>query len=268
MRIWYQSSLELDRVSEYPCALLQHCERVADPGTSVEFFGVPPGTWGGQQAAHLLGYPLAFHALLSHAFIGNTLRAEREGYDVYVIGTYVEPFLREVRSAVNIPVVSSFEAMLLVACSIGHTIGIVTLNRDLAWIHQARIEAHKLGGRIGPVLAVEPELSEQELTGLLAAPDDYLERFRHTVRRAVQEGADVIVPSEGLVAIVAARAGLSEVDGATVMDGIGVPVAYAEMFAKLWSRTGLRTARRQHYARPPGPTLDFLTERILGHRPG
>ena len=261
-RFWFQSTLEMDKAPEYNRALAEHCAHVLDPGSEIDFVGVPPGTWGGGQAAHLLGNPLAFHALLGRPFIGNAIRAEREGYDAYIIGTYVEPFLREIRCAVNIPVISSFEATLLMACTLGHTVGIVTLNRDLVWIHKLNVDKHRLSARVGPILPIEPELPERALGRLLDEPGEYLDSFRAAARRAVEAGADVIVPAEGLIAILAARHGFLEIDGATVLDGIAVPVCFAQMTAKLWSRAGLRTARRQHYASATGESFAFVRAAI------
>ena len=257
-RFWFQSTLEMDKAPEYNAALAQHCQTILDPGDRIDFIGVPPGTWGGGQAAHLLGNPLAFTTLLAKPFIGNAIRAEREGYDAYIIGTYVEPFLREVRCAVDIPVISSFEATLLTACTLGHTIGIVTLNRALVGIHRLTLEKHRLGARVGPILPIEPELPERALAKLLDEPGEYLDSFRATARRAVDQGADVIIPAEGLIAILAARHGFLEADGATVLDGIAVPVLSAQMAAKLWSRAGLRTGRGAHYARGSGEDMAFV----------
>ena len=52
--------------------------------------------------------------------IENAIKAEREGYDAFVLGSFSEPFLREIRSAVDIPVASVVESSVLVGCSLGH----------------------------------------------------------------------------------------------------------------------------------------------------
>lgn len=267
-RFWFQSTLEMDKAPEYERALVAHCAGVLDPGSEIDFVGVPPGTWGGGQAAQLLGNPLAFHQLLARPFIGNAMEAQRQGYDAYIIGTYVEPFLREARCAVDIPVISSFEATLLMACTLGHTIGIVTLNRDLVWIHKLNLEKHRLGARVGPILAIEPELPERALGRLLDDPGDYLDSFRTAARRAVDAGADVVIPAEGLIAILAARHGVLGIDGATILDGIAVPVCFAQMTAKLWSRAGLRTGRRWHYPSATGTPFDIVRSLLEASVPG
>ena len=262
MRIWYQSAVEMAGAGNYSAALNAHFARVADPGTQVHLFGVEPGAWAGQQPSQLMQYPAIFHAALGGAFLRNAIRAEREGYDAFIIGTYIEPYLRELRSAVDIPVVSSLETMLLVGCSMAHTVGLITLNQQLAWFIKTGIERHRLGARAGPVLVMEPALNERELNDLFSAPEAYLGRFVATAQQAVAAHADAIIPAEGILAEIVAANGITEVDGAVVMDGIGIPVAYAEMLVKLWRTAGLRVGRRWHQPRPPPELLDLFVARL------
>jgi Asp/Glu/hydantoin racemase len=262
MRIWYQSAVEMAGAGAYRAALEAHIARVADPGTRVEVHGVDAGTWAGQQPSQLFGCPAIFLAALGPALLRNAVRAERAGYDAFVIGTYIEPFLRELRSAVDIPVVSSLEATLLAGCSIAHTIGLVTLNQKLLWSLHGSLERHRLAARVGPILSIEPELNEREIIGLLSQPAAYLDRFRETAGRAIAAHADAIIPAEGILAEIVAAAGITQIDGASVLDGIGIPIAQAEMMVKLWRRTGLRTGRRWHHAKPPPEVVDRFVARL------
>jgi Asp/Glu/hydantoin racemase len=262
MRIWYQSAVEMAGASPYRDALQRHAARVADPGTGVDIHGVDPGTWAGRQPSQLFGAPAVFLAALGPALLRNAVRAERAGYDAFIIGTYIEPFLRELRSAVEIPVVSSLEATLLVGCSTAHTVGLVTLNEPLLWSLKISLERHRLGDRIGPLLTMEPQLLEAEIIGLFTDPAAYLDRFRDTARRAIAAHADAIIPAEGILAEIVAAAGITEIDGAAVLDGVGVPIAYAEMMAKLAARTGLRAGRRWHHAKPPADVIDLFVSRL------
>lgn len=262
MRIWYQSAVEMTGASAYSEALGRHVARTAAPGTRVEIHGVDPGTWAGRQPSELFGCPAVFLAALGPAMLRNAVRAEREGFDAFVIGTYIEPFLRELRSAVDIPVISSLEATLLVGCSTGHTVGLVTLNERLLWSLRTSLERHRLGARIGPVLSMEPELTEREIIGLLAAPGDYLDRFRQVAARAVAAHAEAIIPAEGILAEAVAAAGIARIDDAAVLDGIAVPVAYAEMLVGLRRSTGLGVGRRWHHAMPPPGLVDLFVARL------
>lgn len=244
MRIWFQSATELDPAGPYATALRAHAARVVQPGTVVDVYGVPPGSWGGQLPSALFGFPAIFLAVLGPAFLRNAVRAEREGYDVFIVGTFIEPYLREVRSAVSIPVASSLEATLLVGCSSAQTIGLVTINGALRTILQASIDRHRLGTRVGGILTLDPELDEAGAIALLADPAPGLAAFTTAARRAVEAGSDAIIPAESILATLTAREGLHEVDGAAVLDAIAIPVAYAEMLVTLHRRAGLRTGRR------------------------
>lgn len=262
MRIWYQSAVEMQGAGPYADALQRHFARVAEPGTEVVLHGVDPGTWAGRQPSELFGYPAVFLAALGPAFLRNVVRAEREGYDAFVIGTYIEPFLRELRAAVDIPVVSGFEATLLVGCSAARRIGIVTLNRPLLGILKASLDRHGLGARVGPTLWMEPELTERAIIGVFDDPAAWLARFRETASRAVAAEADAIIPAEAILAEIVAANGITTVDGAAILDGIAIPILYAEMLVRLWRRTGLRVGRAWHYARPSQDVIDTFVTRL------
>lgn len=262
IRIWFQSAVEMEAASLYRDALSAHIRAVAQPHTMVEVIGVPPGTWAGQQPSALFGYPAIFLAALGPALLRNVVRAEREGFDAFVVGTFIEPFLRELRSAVRIPVLSSLEATLLVGCSVAQTVSLVTINDALRWSLQTSIERHRLGSRAGPVLTLDPPLDEAAAIALLADPTAGVTSLVAAARRAVAAGADAVIPAESILALLAAREGVREVDGAAVLDAIGTPIAMAEMMVTLWRRTGLRTGRRWHMPVPPPELMDLFVSRL------
>ncbi len=261
-RIWFQSAVEMDGAGSYAGTLRRQAARVLRPGTIVDVHGVPPGSWAGRQPSALFGFPAVFLAVLGPAFLRNALRAEREGYDVFVVGTFIEPFLRELRSAVRIPVVSSLEATLLVGCTSARYIGLVTINEALAESLRTSVERHRLGARVGAIVALEPELDEAGTIALLDAPAPGLAAFAAAARRAVAAGADAVIPAESIFAAVTGQAGLHEIDGAAVLDAIAIPAAFAEMLATLHRSAGLRTGRRWHTPLPPEGLLDLFLSRL------
>lgn len=262
VRIWFQSATEMDPLGPYAAALRCHAEKVLQPGTAVDVHGVPPGSWAGQQPSALFGYPAILLAVLAPAFLANAVRAEREGYDAFVVGTFIEPFLRELRSAVSIPVVSSLEATLLVGCTAAHQVGLVTINEALRWSLQTSIERHRLGTRVASVMALEPPLDEAGAIAALAAPGPALDMFTLTARRVVAAGADAVIPAESILATLTADAGLHEVDSAAVLDAIATPLALAEMLVTLHRRAGLRTGRRWHTPMPAAELVDLFISRL------
>ena len=105
-------------------------------------------------------------------------------------------------------------------------------------------------------------MTRREIIGLLAEPEPYLGCFVGAATRAVADHADAVIPAEGILAEIVAANGVTSVDGAAVLDGVAIPVAYAEMLVKLWRGTGLRVGRRWHHARPPAELLDLFLSRL------
>ncbi|WP_420177601.1 aspartate/glutamate racemase family protein [Kerstersia gyiorum] len=255
MKIWHQSSVDLDNYPVYRQSLASHYARIASPGTEIILHGVPESMWHGKSPSEVMKVPYAYHKAMSRQLLHNVHRAEREGYDAFVIGTYTEPLLRECRSLVDIPVISMPESTVLISCSMAQQIGLVTLNEENRWFLQNAMQRHRLEARISGIYVIEPQLPERAIEQVFLQPGDYIAAFSATARRAIEAGADIIVPAEGLVAEVLAANGVHEIDGVSVLDGVGAPLAYAEMLARLHRLTGLHAGRRWHYIKPSAELL-------------
>ena len=120
MRIWYQSYVDYENGKTYWDRLRKHLEAVVDPGTAVDIKGITPH----DSYAHAL-----VEMRCAREVICNAVRAEREGYDAFVVGHFQDAGLYEARSAVGIPVVALGEASMLYSCQLGQRSGIVTINR-------------------------------------------------------------------------------------------------------------------------------------------
>ncbi|CAK7034577.1 MAG: hypothetical protein KER_01417 [Kerstersia gyiorum] len=255
MKIWHQSSVDLDNYPVYRESLARHYARIANPGTEIILHGVPESMWHGKSPSEVMKVPYAYHKAMSRQLLHNVHRAEQEGYDAFVIGTYTEPLLRECRSLVDIPVISMPESTVLISCSMAQQIGLVTLNEENRWFLQNAMQRHRLEARISGIYVIEPQLPERVIEQVFLQPGDYIAAFSATARRAIEAGADIIVPAEGLVAEVLAANGVHEIDGVSVLDGVGAPLAYAEMLARLHRLTGLHAGRRWHYIKPSAELL-------------
>ena len=122
MRIWYQSYVDYENGKTYWDRLRKHLEAVVDPGTTVEIKGITPH----DSYAHAL-----VEMRCAREVICNAVRAEREGYDAFVIGHFQDAGLYEARSAVGIPVVALGEASMLYSCQLGQHSGIVASGADV-----------------------------------------------------------------------------------------------------------------------------------------
>ena len=260
MKIWYQSAVEMNRAGAYSDALNAHFKRIANPGVEVSLFGAKAGTWGELQPAKVSGFPYVFHQVVKNIFIEAALQAESEGYDAVVIGSSTDPGLREARSLVDIPIVSALESSFLVSSTLADRIGLIAPTEEVAHIVNSNLESYRLTSRIAAWEVLEPKLADDELNTLFSDPSVFLDRFKATARRAIVKGADAIIPSEGILAEVVATNGLTDIDGAVVVDMIGTAIAFAEMQVKLKELTGMRPGRRWHYAKPDKSIVDAIRQ--------
>ncbi|SHL05878.1 Asp/Glu/hydantoin racemase [Pseudonocardia thermophila] len=258
-RIWYQTMTDVDTYPTYRAALEAHARRVLGPESSVAVHGVAPGTYAGQPPVTVLKYPYSYHVLLEQV-IGNVLRAQAEGFDAVVLGSYSEPFLREARCAVEIPIASMAEATLLVGCSVAARAALISVTDDIAYMAERLVDKHHLRDRVACVRRVDPPVNEQELLAMFADPAEFVELFTAQARAVIAERADVIIPAEGVLNELLVEGGLQEVDGVCVMDCVGVSLLYAEMLVKLHRHTGLHPGRRWEYPLAPPAVTALLAE--------
>jgi Asp/Glu/hydantoin racemase len=252
IRIWYQSFVDEPNGKTYWDRLRAHLADIVDPGTTVEIHGITP-------------FDSYAHALVEYRCgreaICNAIRAERAGYDAFVIGHFQDAGLYEARAAVDIPVVALGEASMLHACQLGQRIGIVTINpRFIPWFHH-QIRKYGLEHRVTGVHAMTFEPGQ-----LLKAYES--EDLAHEVERLfaeqaaplVRHGVDVLVPGGGIPMLLFAGIHGHVIDGSPVLNGIPVAVKNAELAVKLRRLTGLGPSRVSDFAKPPVEVLDeFLS---------
>ncbi|CAM2187645.1 allantoin racemase [Paraburkholderia sacchari] len=261
MRIWYQSAVEMTRAGAYSDALQAHFKRIAGDCVDISLFGAKTGTWGDLQPAKVSGYPFVFHQVVKSIFIDAALRAEQEGYDALIVGSSTDPALREARSLVDIPIVSTLESAFLVASTIANKVGLVAPTDEVAYIVRTNLENYRLVQKMASLEVLSPVLADDELNALFSDPSPLLDRFTDSARRSIAHGADAIIPAEGIMAEVVVTNRLTEIDGATVVDPIGTAIAFAEMQVKLRSLTGLRPGRRWHYTKPAQEVIASIRDR-------
>ena len=248
MKIWHQSATELDGLEAYKRALEAHAAAVVGGEAQVDVRGLSPGAYAGAAPSAVLGNAYAYHRVLS-GVIDNAIRAEREGYDAFVLGSFSEPFLREIRSAVDIPVASIAEASLLVGCSLGRYIALISNTPSIQWLTRTAVDKHGLGARVLDVVSLDPPLDEHALASAYDRPEPVIASFRAAAAGLVARGADVIIPAEGVLAGLLVRHRVREIEGAAVLDVFAIGWHYALMQARLWARTGLRVGRSWQYRR-------------------
>ena len=248
VRIWHQSVNELDQLEVYRRTLIAHAREVLGSEAEVDVRGLRSGSYGGLSATEVLSNAYAYHRILGQV-LDNAVEAERAGYGTFVIGSFSEPLLREIRSAVDIPVASLTESALLVGCSLGKLLAPISNAPAVQWMVRNAVERHGLGARVLEVQAIEPPLDEPALALAYEHPGPVIEAFTRAADRAIAKGADVIIPAEGVLAELLFVHRVRTIGRAVVIDVVATAWAYALMLVRLWSRTGLRVGRRWHYRR-------------------
>lgn len=267
IRIWHQSVNELDHIDVYRRTLAAHAAAVMDKDAEVVVHGLPPGSYRGHSASSVLGNAYVYHRVLDRV-IENAIDAERAGFDAFVIGSFSEPLLREIRSAIDIPVASLTESALLVGCSLGKLLAPISNAPSVLWMVKTAVEKHGLGARVLPVQAIDPPLDEPALAAAYANPASVVEAFTSAAKRAIALGADVIIPAEGVLAELLYAQGIRAIAEAPVLDVFGTTWAYAAMLVRLWSRTGLRVGRSWHYQRDNLALIEQLHQAYARHNAG
>ncbi len=260
MKIWHQSMTELDAVPAYRASLEAHAVRILGTGRSVAVHGLPAGAYRGRSPTAALSNAFACHRILDPV-LDHAIRAERDGFDAFVVGSFSEPFLTALRSAVDMPVVSVAEACFLVACSTGALAATVVNDAAIGRLVNQSIEAHGLGQRVAAARAIVPALDELQLAEAYTRPEPLLAAFAQAARAAIAAGADVVIPAEGVLSEFLFQQGVREIDGAPVLDAFGVAWLQAAMRVELRERTGLGVSRTGRYRRDDPALLDLLSPR-------
>jgi allantoin racemase len=252
MKLWYQSLARQTEATPYGEMLARVIASACDPGTTVHLQGVSESAGIGVHYRFL-----EYHD--TREVIFNAMKAEREGYDAFLIGNISDAGIREARESVNIPVLGMCETSLHVACMMGANFALVAISprwtpRLLENVHRCGLERR--------LVAIEPmDTSPLDLKRCFVEPahlKHIVEQFHERAARLLDKGAEVIIPAGGDIIVLLADAGIFETGGAPILNGIVELVKMGELAVKLKRKTGRFTSKRGGYAAPAG---DFL-ERI------
>ena len=175
MKIWYQSTINFDHQPNYRNALEAHFRRVASPGTEVILRGRGGGLGAELPVIDVISSPIAYHMVGPPVYIRALLAAEKSGADAFVVGSFSEPILPELRSLATIPVVSLSEATMLAACMVAPKIGFLALNSTGAPFIDKSIALHKMAARISGVHVVDGDFPEHALETMFTEPANFLD---------------------------------------------------------------------------------------------
>jgi Asp/Glu/hydantoin racemase len=256
MRLWHQSRTELGKLPAYARLMAAHFERVGEPGTTVDLHGMAASTYVTEYPGHDTRF-LYFTYLHSLQILANAQRAEREGYDGFLLMNLPETVQEEAQTLVDIPVVSYAQASMYAAAMLGRRFAILTMIEEFIPLYRSHLARY---GMLSRAWGVAPlGLDHAGVFAGFEDPGPVLEQVRRRVRELAAEGVDVVIPGEAPVSAVLSTAGLTRVDGIPVVDALGVTLKFGEAMVRLAQATGLRAARAGYYTdRPPAGRLAEL----------
>lgn len=188
--------------------------------------------------------------------------AEAEGFDAVLITCFADSFMEHLRQFINIPVVGIGESSYLLAAQLGKRFGVVTISEHNVFETQRKIEEYGLTHLCAGIIPTAEDPAEQPLAVLDSKR--CIETFHDAARQLISKGAEVIIPGCGLMApgIRLARGceaqypgGVTQVDGAAVLDVLAAGVLDAEKLVRLKRAGSAWVARNGWYARPDQAAL-------------
>jgi len=231
VRIWHQGFVELDGLPAYLAALTSHVRAVAWPGVAVDLHGLAPGTYTPHRTAADIARDPSLVDVGVRQIVDNIRRAEREGYDAAAITIVQNIGLREARAAVDIPIASYGEAAMHVACMVGRRFSVVAFDRAIADIIEGEIAQLGLASRAAPVEVVDTDYGG--VVEAFARPDRLIDAFTTAARRAIDRGADAIIPGQTIMAEVLWQHTIHRIGPVPIVDAVGVTIAMAALLATL-----------------------------------
>lgn len=263
IKFWHQSMTELQLLGPYRDYLESHARKVLGDSVSITVHGVRPGSYHGRAPTPALGNAFTYHRILDHV-IDNAYTAEKSGFDAFIVGSFSEPFLRELRSLVRIPVVSILESSLLISCSLGKKIVPLANGPELEALVNSAAEKHGLRERIQPAATLSPPWHEPELAAAIHDPAKLIAAFRATAQKLIDGGAEVIIPAEGVLCAVLSANNVTEVGGAPVVDVFASTWLYAQMLVRLRRLFGTTVSNVGTYAQADRELVELVLAASAG----
>jgi allantoin racemase len=254
MKLWYQSLARETEKTPYGAILQRVIQSAADPGTEVHLQGIHESAGIGVHYRFL-----EYHD--TREVIYNAMRAEREGFDAFLIGNASDSGILAAREVVNIPVLALTETSLLVSCMMGATVGLITVSDK--WTPRIMENVRRLGMESRVVGAEGLNTSPLELKKAMVDPRlraKVIDDFMASARRLLAKGAEVIIPAGGDVIVFLAEDGTYEIERAPIVNGIVELVKMGEAAVRLRKHTGRFTSKRFGYSAPSGDYLQRIRD--------
>jgi Asp/Glu/hydantoin racemase len=226
MKIWYQSDAPLgfDPLWEnYKISLEKNIDKIKLPDTLVEIYGNEPI---GLKAANLEKEKLRIDQV-----INNAIEAQKNNYDVFVVGCTADPGRSKIRKLLNIPTIFIGENSMNFACALGKNISIVARAEEVCTKFKKNIRDYGLNNMIFKISHLSFTL--EQLATSFEDPKPVIEKFLTEANKLVRKGAEVIIPGCGILNMLLSKCRIKRVNGVLVLDTAAILIKTAELLGSL-----------------------------------
>ncbi len=236
MKIWCQSNTSIgiaEVFNAYRDSLQRHAKRVCRPDTIVEFHGQDktfPAIDRNRASGHLA----------EHGAIRNAMRAEQQGFDVFVQITTPDGGIREIPTIVDIPLVFIAQTTLLLSRTLAPNFAFIAHNPPLYYFYPEIAERYGLKDYMIPGGSLN--WSYLDFAKMWKEPKPYIEEFMKKAREIVARGAMSLFPVALPLSQWLIDQNIRDVDGATVLDPLGTALKMAEVMVD-FEKLGIRRSR-------------------------
>jgi allantoin racemase len=246
LRVWYQSFTEPQETAHYHDRLVGYAASAARAGTTIDVKGMSP--------------PSRRHRITELRcaldVVRNAIEAERAGFDAFLVGHFQDSGLYEARSAVDIPVVGLGESSMLHACTLGSTVGLITIHPCFIPIHRDQIRRYGLHERITHVSAVESSGTDYVRAFQdPAAARDLADKYVREIDALVRGGTEVVLPAGGLPALLFGDEVRTSAAPGVLVDCISIAIKACEMAVDLRRFNGTGPSRLMTFSKPSDAAL-------------
>lgn len=253
-KILWQSSTAVSGLPAYSAAIKTHAEKILGPDVELTIRGVDAGTMD----LHFL----YFQSMNDQNVLNSILKASAEGYDGVAVGCFLDSGVQQAREITDMPVVGMAEMGMLFACMYGKKFSIVTYVRQMVEKrYDELIRAYSLQGRAAPMQYFD--ISLDALANSFDNPGPVIDAFTKASQKAIDQGAEVILPGCGLLNLISVQNGLNKVGRATVLDVSGALMKTLEAMIVLRKECGVAVSRQGLYESPTKDQIE-AAKRIYG----
>jgi Asp/Glu/hydantoin racemase len=214
-------------------------------------------------------YP-AFETLDEAEVVRNPLELRhREDVDVdaVAVGNTFDPGVHQARAILDIFVLGIFETALLSAHLFADRFAVVADVGRITPALRRQVHTYGLGRRVAGIYG--PDVSLETIGTAFEeeqARQDFLDEYEACVKRAVDDGADLVIPGGGVVPVLLHHMeDVSELHGVPILDKTAVLIKQTEAMADLYADGLVHTSRSGAYESPSADELADLEARYEIH---